>query len=390
MKRRLFIPEVIQTSGMDCGPAALKAIFGGFGRYLSYGRLREACQTDVDGTSIDALEELAPRLGLAATQSMLPVDFVLREEFRALPAIAVIRLADGAPHFVVLWRVHGAFVQVMDPGEGRVWMHRDRLLESLYVHEQEVPRAAWEEWAASAEFRAAMGARMQALGVDAQLWADLAQQDAALRLAETLLRAKQLARGAAAAQLLALCATHPAEIPDEFRMVSAVAGDPEQLRLRGAVMLSISGAFAEPADAALPETLAAVLNEPPPRVWGASDRCAARHRCIAARRTGGGVAGQRAGSRARCAAAAGPDRPAWPSRTRAATLRRDAGAAGFPRRIAGSGMVVAAWPAVLGHTARGKPARTAAAPDSATRRSLLPVAPGLGHGDACALAAIAA
>ncbi|MEJ0099613.1 MAG: ATP-binding cassette domain-containing protein, partial [Pseudomonadota bacterium] len=267
MKRRLLIPEVIQTSGMDCGPAALKAIFGGFGRYLSYGRLREACQTDVDGTSIDALEELAPRLGLTATQSMLPADFVLREEFRALPAIAVIRLADGAPHFVVLWRVHGAFVQVMDPGEGRVWMHRDRLLESLYVHEQDVPRAAWEEWSDSAEFRATLAARMRALGVTAALWPDLAQQDAALRLAGTLRQAKQLPRGEAAAQLLALCAEHPAEIPAEFWAARAVATDAGQLRLRGAVVLSISGAFADAADAPLPDTLTAVLNEPPPRVW---------------------------------------------------------------------------------------------------------------------------
>ncbi len=40
MMRRFFVPEVIQTSAMDCGPASLKALFGGFGIYLSYGRLR--------------------------------------------------------------------------------------------------------------------------------------------------------------------------------------------------------------------------------------------------------------------------------------------------------------------------------------------------------------
>jgi ABC-type bacteriocin/lantibiotic exporter with double-glycine peptidase domain len=40
----------------------------GFGISVSYGRLREACQTDVDGTSIDTLEEVAGRLGLDAEQ----------------------------------------------------------------------------------------------------------------------------------------------------------------------------------------------------------------------------------------------------------------------------------------------------------------------------------
>ena len=53
---RLLVPETIQTSGMDCGPAALHSLLAGFGVAVSYGRLREACQTDVDGTSINALE----------------------------------------------------------------------------------------------------------------------------------------------------------------------------------------------------------------------------------------------------------------------------------------------------------------------------------------------
>ena len=47
--RRWLVPEVVQSSGMDCGPASLKALLEGFGISASYGRLREACQTDVDG-----------------------------------------------------------------------------------------------------------------------------------------------------------------------------------------------------------------------------------------------------------------------------------------------------------------------------------------------------
>ena len=65
-RRRLLVPEVVQTSAMDCGPAALKCLLEGFGIAVSYGRLREACQTDVDGTCIDTLEEVAVQLGLEA------------------------------------------------------------------------------------------------------------------------------------------------------------------------------------------------------------------------------------------------------------------------------------------------------------------------------------
>ncbi len=93
--KRFFIPEVVQPSEMDCGPASLKALLEGFGIYTSYGRLREACQTSVDGTSIDTLEDLAIQLGLNAEQVMLPVDHVLLEETHALPAMIVTRLPNG-------------------------------------------------------------------------------------------------------------------------------------------------------------------------------------------------------------------------------------------------------------------------------------------------------
>ncbi|HYU36270.1 MAG TPA: cysteine peptidase family C39 domain-containing protein [Thermoanaerobaculia bacterium] len=71
-------------------PAALKTLFEGFGIPISYGRLREACQTDLDGTSIDTMEEAANRLGLEAEQVLVPLDHLLvpeaRCDFRLIPA----------------------------------------------------------------------------------------------------------------------------------------------------------------------------------------------------------------------------------------------------------------------------------------------------------------
>ena len=117
--RRFFAPEVIQTSAMDCGPAALKCLLEGFGVNVSYGRLREACQTSVDGTSIDTLETLAQSLGLDASQILVPVDHLLLPEAEALPALVVMRLPSGLTHFVVVWRVHRDWMQIMDPGRRR-------------------------------------------------------------------------------------------------------------------------------------------------------------------------------------------------------------------------------------------------------------------------------
>jgi ABC-type bacteriocin/lantibiotic exporter with double-glycine peptidase domain len=139
-RRHLLAPEVVQTSAMDCGPAALKCLLEGFGIPVSYGRLREACQTDVDGTSIDTLEEIAQQLDLEAEQVMLPLDHLLLAESAALPALVVVRLPSGFTHFVVVWRRHGPWVQVMDPGSGRRWLSGAQLLRDLLYSRTAGPR----------------------------------------------------------------------------------------------------------------------------------------------------------------------------------------------------------------------------------------------------------
>jgi ATP-binding cassette subfamily B protein len=267
VKRRFFVPEVIQTSAMDCGPAALKALFGGFDVYLSYGRLREACQTDVDGTSIDTLEEIAAQLGMAVAQSMLPTDLIFLKSTAALPAIAVVRRVDGGTHFVVIWRVHGPWVQVMDPAGGRLWMQRQRFLDSLYIHEQPVPRSAWDEWSTSEVFTAALVERLQALGVAVSLWPDRAHLDAALRLAGCLRHAGQLKNGAEAQRLLDVCSENRGQIPDRFWTIRTIPDDNENVLLCGAVLLTATGPLTETSAEPLPESLAAVRSEAPPRVW---------------------------------------------------------------------------------------------------------------------------
>src|SRR5688572_4383723 len=165
MTRRFLIPEAIQTSDMDCGPAALKALLEGHGIRASYGRLREACQTGVDGTSIDVMEVVANQLGLEAEQVMMPLDHVLEAASGALPALIVTRLPDGSTHFVVLWSVVGPFAQVMDPGVGRRWTTKARFLEEVYIHAQRVPAEAWRGWMGSTEGVAVLRRRLAALGI---------------------------------------------------------------------------------------------------------------------------------------------------------------------------------------------------------------------------------
>ena len=94
-----------------------QCLLDGFGLPASYGRLREACQTDVDGTSIDTLEDLANDVGLIAEQILLPIDHLLASVADVLPGIVVVRQPGGLLHFVVAWRRHGPLVQ----GRRQMW-----------------------------------------------------------------------------------------------------------------------------------------------------------------------------------------------------------------------------------------------------------------------------
>ena len=218
-RRRLIVPEVVQTSAMDCGPAVLACLLQGFGIPAEYGRLREACQTDVDGRSIDTIEALAGRLGLDAEQVMVPTDHLVLPEARALPALLVVRLPEGLTHFVLAWRRHGPLVQVMDPALGRRWMTAGRLLDEVYVHRHPIPAADWFAWACSEEFRRPLARRLSALGIgrddDGRItaamaggWRSLAALDATTRFVASLVRSSGVARGRPALRLLDALQAH--------------------------------------------------------------------------------------------------------------------------------------------------------------------------------------
>ena len=290
-RRRRLAVEVVQSSAMDCGPAALKCLLAGHGVEVSYGRLREACQTDVDGTSIDTLEEVAVALGLDAEQCLVPVDHLFVPAAAALPGLAVVLSPGGMTHFVVVWSQAAGFVQIMDPALGRAFVRVEEFTRRLFVHRMPVPMEAVREWMGSGEFTGPLRTRGRRLGIaggalDGWIAAGLADPglmgiagvDAAVRLAASLVEAGALRRGGEVArfvgQLIAgsagLCGQELyAHIPEAF--FTAVPGpEPEEALLRGAVIVRVRGVRADApslqpggaSEAALSPDLVAALREP--------------------------------------------------------------------------------------------------------------------------------
>lgn len=298
--RRLLAPEVVQTSSMDCGPAALKCLLEGHGVPVSYGRLREACQTSVDGTSIDTIEAVALQLGLDAEQILVPRDFICLDDATTFPAIVVVRHADTATHFVVVWTRHGNWLQIMDPAVGRRWISLRRFEEEIFAHEQSVEARQWRAWCVSDAFLAPMRSRLVSLGLsrghaEALIaeaaadpgWFGFGALDAAVRLCTSLAAAGGLDSGPEAARVTAAlfrdttASGHDifAIIPPDYwsALPDVTNADParEMLRIRGGVVLKTSGRDPEAAaraESELPPELAAALVDDTPsplrEVWG--------------------------------------------------------------------------------------------------------------------------
>ncbi len=257
---KFFIDEVVQSSTMDCGPAALASLLRAEGIPVSYPRLRESCHTDVDGTSIDTLEELACRYGVNAEQVMLPVDMILQKNSSTLPCIAVTQQANGMSHFVTAYSCVAGRVQCMDPAIGRRWLRKNEFLDSLYQHRMPVSATDWRDYAGSEEFQRSLMERLDAMGFSAANcteliasaladpdWKPVARLDAAIRYAQALSHEASLSKKLSREALRALISSDAKKdtVPAEYYQVTPIPADPDHseeealLMLKGAILVRV-------------------------------------------------------------------------------------------------------------------------------------------------------
>ncbi|HTV24019.1 MAG TPA: cysteine peptidase family C39 domain-containing protein, partial [Polyangiaceae bacterium] len=215
-ERHHVVPEVLQSSSMDCGPAALQAVLSGFGITSDYETLRGRCQTDVDGTSVYDLSKLANEMGLEASQVLVSRDSLLLPSAGCLPAIVVVSEVAGLLHFVVAWDTVGPLVQVMDPGTGRRWEPRRRFLARLPDVPVTLTVERFARWRKTRYASEPLTQRLGQLGVErvdarrqvdaacgARGWREYATLDAAVRMVDTLVETRAIRRGGEARRLLA-------------------------------------------------------------------------------------------------------------------------------------------------------------------------------------------
>jgi ATP-binding cassette subfamily B protein len=119
-KPRRWFPFVFQVDEIDCGAACIDMVCRYHGKRISPTRIRAACHTATDGTSLTGLARAATELGLAARTAR-----VSPENTEKLPLPAILHW-DGY-HWVILVDVRKDEVRISNPASGDLWLPRAEL-----------------------------------------------------------------------------------------------------------------------------------------------------------------------------------------------------------------------------------------------------------------------
>jgi ABC-type bacteriocin transporter len=108
----------------DCGAACLASIAAFYKLKMPVARIRQLASTDQKGTNVLGLIEAANKLGFEAKGVKGSLDSLSKIP---LPAIAHVVVKKQLQHYVVIYKVNDKYIEVMDPGDGKI--HRKTIDE---------------------------------------------------------------------------------------------------------------------------------------------------------------------------------------------------------------------------------------------------------------------
>jgi len=163
--RRLFIPNPVQESAAGSGLFALQAALEGFNLSITLDALAEQLQFEGEDVTLPSLVKAATHFGLEADLVGLPVT----EWHHHLPAIFQFASPDTPSRFVVAWRQHGPWIQVMDPLLGRRWLRPNTLHPEIFSASRALPVAFYHRLIAAESSQLYLTQRLTALAAPTAL-----------------------------------------------------------------------------------------------------------------------------------------------------------------------------------------------------------------------------
>lgn len=105
----------LQQDSTDCGAACLLSVLRYYGGYDTLEHVRELCGTNVQGTSLLVLYDVAKLLELKVKSYKADIEYIKGVQ---CPHILHIHTEDGLLHYVVLWSYKDGVFCVSDPAYG--------------------------------------------------------------------------------------------------------------------------------------------------------------------------------------------------------------------------------------------------------------------------------
>ena len=118
------LPSILQTEGSECGLACLAMVATYHGYSTSLPELRKSHPVSLKGATLEDICQIAEKIGLVPRGLRLDLDELGQLE---CPAI----LHWNLNHFVVLKKVQGRTVVILDPGSGEVHLTLDEVSEQF-------------------------------------------------------------------------------------------------------------------------------------------------------------------------------------------------------------------------------------------------------------------
>jgi ATP-binding cassette, subfamily C, bacteriocin exporter len=109
--------KIKQRDITDCGAACLASVAAYHKLYIPVSRIRQWAGTDKKGTNAWGIIKAAGKMGMHAKGVRTQLESLSEIP---LPAIAHVILKNKLQHYVVIYKVHPDYIQIMDPGTGKL------------------------------------------------------------------------------------------------------------------------------------------------------------------------------------------------------------------------------------------------------------------------------
>ncbi len=123
-----------QFDSNDCGPTCIKMVVKYYGKNISIQALRQLCNIEREGTSINTLRNTAEKIGF----TVLTIKATLKQlnTLPNIPYLEEIKLPAicfwNENHFVVIYKVKNNIAYIADPAVGKIKLHVSELATKLY------------------------------------------------------------------------------------------------------------------------------------------------------------------------------------------------------------------------------------------------------------------